>query len=152
MSDRPVAAAAAAATTDSSSSSNAVAPVLPGMAEEEADDPNEYYEPEPVDPTIDELKALSASELAHVLPDDGRTIQTWLETEKPGFSDGSLVYDWVLEMQRLRLMPFLERAELLKAMSFDDLNQLRARQVSYHKEKKMNKPRRRGYLCVCMSM
>jgi hypothetical protein len=26
------------------------------MAEEEADDPNEYFEPEPVDPTMDELK------------------------------------------------------------------------------------------------
>ncbi len=33
-----------------------MAPVLPGMAADEADDPNEYFEPEPVDPTIDELK------------------------------------------------------------------------------------------------
>jgi hypothetical protein len=30
--------------------------MIPGMAEEEADDPNEYFEPEPVDPTVDELK------------------------------------------------------------------------------------------------
>lgn len=36
---------------------------------------------------------------------------------------------WVTEAQRLRLLPFLERAELLKAMSFDDLNLFRSRQV-----------------------
>lgn len=36
---------------------------------------------------------------------------------------------WVSEAQRLRLLPFLERAELLKAMSFDDLNLFRSRQV-----------------------
>lgn len=115
-----------------SSSSGMVAPVLPGMAEEEADDPNEYYETEPVDPTVAELKALSAEELAHVLPDSGgKTIQQWLEGDKPTFSDGSLVGDWVKEAQRLRLLPFLERAEHLKAQSFDDLNVFRARQVEW---------------------
>lgn len=114
------------------SSSGMVAPVLPGMAEDEADDPNEYFEPEPVDPTVDELKALSAEELAHVLPDSGgKTIQQWLEGDKPTFSDGSLVGDWVKEAQRLRLLPFLERAEHLKAQSFDDLNVFRARQVEW---------------------
>lgn len=51
VTDRPAPTAAS-----SSAASEAVAPVLPGMAEEEADDPNEYFEPEPVDPTIDELK------------------------------------------------------------------------------------------------
>lgn len=51
MSDRP-----ATTVSSSSAASETVAPVLPGMAEEEADDPNEYFEPEPVDPTIDELK------------------------------------------------------------------------------------------------
>ena len=92
------------------SSSGMVAPVLPGMAEEEADDPNEYFETEPVDPTVAELKALSAEELAYVLPDSGgKTIQQWLEGDKPTFSDGSLVGDWVKEAQRLRLLPFLER-------------------------------------------
>lgn len=51
MTDRPATTAAASSATEAS-----VAPVIPGMAEEEADDPNEYFEPEPVDPTIDELK------------------------------------------------------------------------------------------------
>lgn len=51
MTDRPAAAASSAAEATA-----AVAPVIPGMAEEEADDPNEYFEPEPVDPTMDELK------------------------------------------------------------------------------------------------
>jgi hypothetical protein len=55
VTDRPTASAAASSATEASSSSMA-APVIPGMAEEEADDPNEYFEPEPVDPTMDELK------------------------------------------------------------------------------------------------
>lgn len=114
------------------SSSGTVAPVLPGMAEDEADDPNEYFEPEPVDPTLAELEALSSEELAHVLPNSGgKTIQQWLEGDKPTFTDGSLVGNWVKEAQRLRLMPFLERAEHLKAQSFDDLNAFRARQVEW---------------------
>ncbi len=125
VSERPVPVA-------SSSSSDTVAPVLPGMAEEDADDPNEYYEPEPVDPTVDELKALSAQEMATAVPGaGGKTVQQWLEAEKPTFSDGSLVLDWVTEAQRMRLQPFLERAEALKAMSFDDLNLFRARQMEW---------------------
>lgn len=63
VTDRPAPTAAS-----SSAASEAVAPVLPGMAEEEADDPNEYFEPEPVDPTIEELKV---SEQA-CRPADGR--------------------------------------------------------------------------------
>lgn len=51
------------------------------------------------------------------------------QSTQPTFSDGSLVLDWVTEAQRLRLVPFLERAEHLKAMSFDDLNLFRSRQV-----------------------
>lgn len=116
----------------SSSASGTLAPVLPGMAEDELDDPNEYYEPEPVDPTVDELKALSAEELATVLPgSDGKTIGQWLEEDRPVFSDGSLVGEWVKEAHRLRLLPFMERAEFLKAKSFDDLNVFRARQVAW---------------------
>ena len=54
-----------------------------------------------------------------------------LEQDAPRFQDGGLVLEWVHEAQRLRLVPFLERAEHLKAMSFDDLNVFRARQVGW---------------------
>ena len=104
------------------------APVLPGMAGDEIDDVNEYYEPEPVDLTVDQLKEMSRAELAHVLK-DGRTVQQWLDADRPTFTDGGLVMDWVKEAHRLRLLPFIERAEHLKALSFDDLNLFRARQV-----------------------
>jgi hypothetical protein len=72
---------------------------------------------------------MNAAEMAHAIPGEGRTVQQWLEQDKPTFSDGSAVLDWVQEAQRLRLVPFLERAEHLKALSFDDLNLFRARQV-----------------------
>lgn len=63
----------------------------------------------------------------HIHPHDHP--HTYLKQDRPTFSDGSLVFDWVQEAQRLRLVPFLERAEHLKALSFDDLNLFRARQV-----------------------
>lgn len=72
---------------------------------------------------------MNAAEMAHVIPGEGRTVAQWLEQDRPVFTDGSPVADWVAEAQRLRLVPFLERAEHLKALSFDDLNLFRSRQV-----------------------
>ena len=119
---------AASVVEPTTTTSSSAAPVLPGMAGDEVDDVNEYYEQEPVDPTVDELKEMSRQELAHVLS-NGKTVQQWLESERVTFKDGALVMDWIKEAHRLRLLPFIERAEHMKALSFDDLNLFRSRQV-----------------------
>lgn len=66
-------------------------------------------------------------EKATVLP-DGRTLIQWLEGDKPRFEDDSLVLDWFLEGQSLRLIPWTERNILMKEKwAFEDLNRWKAR-------------------------
>jgi hypothetical protein len=96
------------------------------MTEEEFDI-NDFFDEEPVDPTPEQLAQISKEEMEAVIPGDGRTVQQWLEQDGPKFRDGGSVLEWVKEAQRLRLLPFIERAEHLKSLSFDDINLFRFR-------------------------
>jgi len=68
-----------------------------------------------------------------VLP-DGRTLLQWLQADQPRFKDGSLVLDWFLEGQSLRLIPWTERNIMMKEKwSFEDLNRWKARAGEWKK-------------------
>lgn len=90
------------------------------------EDINDYFEPEPVDPTPEQLAAMT-KELASTKVKDGRTVEQWLKQDDPCFKDGSRVAAWVKEAERLRVLPFIERAEQLKSLSFEELNAFRFR-------------------------